>query len=724
MGDAIKQTNRAILMDVINPEKMDILTLVGDVRGMESLTDDKIKEINDHLLVHSFDEMLEKFNPTVYCYYDAANQKEVYLAEKPEGIPEAMLSEIPLNRNNEFVNMLMSMIAAKRSEGSINVDFKFEKITEMISPRKVMESIKQNRKELLYTYGEYAKLDDGNPKKKDLADTLNVMFEEASANYNNLNAMLPLLIEDVKTRLLLGVDHDKKDNAPLALGVLRMGENGELKVLEGPKVETTELATVDDEVNTGLIEALKDDYVALNEDSNDYVKELVARTFCPLSSTMESGIDREQEVANYNAYLEFYRDSKNRFINVVKPLLEKLLGVWCFFEQCPKKVKGMRPSLLIANQPNEMLAKASNIPRLITYLNTTNGKNDFSNTVWYAIVPDVSLDQYSKMKLSRERFQGNSKVEKNNTNSVESLSRILDVCKEYEIQCFFSYETGESATFSSLATEGIEKYEERCTPLTGKPYSEYAIPCLPNFTVIPKDRSGIILDRRMVINENSIALSEEKEDVMQLWIEGVYIGAAYVAAGLVAAYQSPEYLKEILKKDIDIDLPGVRFDLESGKNALQIKTTMAKEITGFTNSIKNDINRKNFGFIFSSENAIYDGHEVTNIMVYKARSLQRDDNNSYEPVYKTQTTTYMKRVLRHDTEDFKEDAIIEFFSSNPASRKSKWLAKKDYINAILKQGDDITYEIDGKNGYCSLNISFGGNQRNLEVETNRMSSQA
>jgi len=724
MGDVIKQTNRAILLDVVNPEKMDILTLVGDVRGMESLTDDKIKEINDHLLVHSFDELLEKFNPTVFCYYDTANQKEVYLAEKPEGIPEAMLTEIPLNRNNEFVNMLMSMIATKRSEGSINVDFKFEKITEMISPRKVMESIKQNRKELLYTYGEYAKLDEGNPKKKDLADTLNVMFEEASANYNNLNAMLPLLIEDVKTRLLLGVDNDKKDNAPLALGVLRMGENGELKILEGPKVETTELATVDDNVNTGLIEALQEDYVALNDDNNDYVKELVARTFCPLGSTMESGIDREKEVANYNSYLEFYLESKKGFIKVVKPLLEKLLGVWCFFEQCPKKVKGMRPSLLIANQPNEMLAKSSNISRLITYLNTTNGKNDFSNTVWYAIVPDVSLDQYSKMKLSRERFQGNSKVEKNNTNSVESLSRILDVCKEYEIQCFFSYETGDSATFSSLATEGIEKYEERCIPLTGKPFSEYAIPCLPNFTVIPKDRSGIILDRRMVINENGIALSEEKEDIMQLWIEGVYIGAAYVAAGLVAAYQSPEYLKEMLKKDIDIDLPGVRFDVESGKNALQIKTTMAKEITGFTNSIKNDINRKNFGFIFSSENAIYNGREVTNIMVYKARSLQRDDNNSYEPVYKTQTTTYMKRVLRHDTEDYKEDAIIEFFSSNPASRKSKWIAKKDCINAILKQGDDVTYEIDGKNGYCSLNISFGGNQRNLEVETNRMSNQA
>ena len=55
MGSAIKQTNRTMLMEVINPEKLDFLTLIGDVRGMESLSDDKMKEIHDHLLVRSFD---------------------------------------------------------------------------------------------------------------------------------------------------------------------------------------------------------------------------------------------------------------------------------------------------------------------------------------------------------------------------------------------------------------------------------------------------------------------------------------------------------------------------------------------------------------------------------------------------------------------------------------------------------------------------------------------
>ena len=723
MGDVIRQTNRTMLMEEVNPEKPDFLTLVGDVRGLESLSDDKIKEIHEQLLVRSFDEMLEKFAPTVYSYYDANTQKVAYTLKKPEGIPESMLTEIPLNRKNEYLGMLMSMVDAKRSEGTINADFKFEKLTDMISPKKVMEEIRQNRKELQYTYAQYAQLEDGAPQKLDLADKLNVMFEEASANYNNVMAMLPLAIEDIKTRLLLTDSREKQEDSPLALGVLSMGEGGELRILEAPKVESTALVAVDDHANTGLIEALKEDYESLNEENNDYVGALVARTFCPLSSTMESRIDKEKEVANYNSYLEFYKESKDAFIKTVKPLVEKLLGIWCFFEQYPKKLKGMRPSLVITNISNEMLAKSSNISRLITYLNSVNAKNEFGNTVWYSIVPSISLDQYSKMKPARERFKGNSTVVKSDVNSVESLVRLLDVFKDYGVQCFFSYETRDTTTFNTLATEGIEKYEERCAPLMGKAFSEYAIPCLPNFTIIPKEKSGVILDSRMVINENDVVeLSKEKEDIMKLWIDGVYIGAAYVAAGIVAAYQCPEYLKDRFgKSGVDMELPGVRFDIEADNHSLSVYTTMSKEITGFTNSIKADINRKNFGFVFSSENASYKGNNITNIMVYKSRNL-KSDGYMFEPIYKTQVTTYIERILRHATGDFKEDAIAYFFSNNPRSQKSEWLAKRECINAVLGKGDDIEHTIDNESGYCTLNITFNGNVKNLEVEINRLSA--
>lgn len=378
--------------------------------------------------------------------------------------------------------------------------------------------------------------------------------------------------------------------------------------------------------------------------------------------------------------------------------------------------------MLITNQSNEMMAKAGNISRLITYLNTVNAKNDFTNTVWYAIVPSVSLEQYSRMKLTRERFKGNTAAVKTDVSSVESLARLLDVFKDYAVQCFFCYETGDATTFNRLATEGIEKYEDRCASLMGKAYSEYAIPCIPNFTIIPKEKSGVILDRRMVMKEDeSVELSGEAEDVMKLWIDGVYVGAAYVAAGLVAAYQSPEYLKEKFGRGVDPELPGVRFDIEADDHPLAVRTVMAKEITGFTNAIKADINRKNFGFVFSSENAVYNGLNVTDVMVYKARNLL-SDGAVFEPIYKTQVTSYIERVMRHGTGDFKEDSIIRFFSNNPSSQKSEWLSKRENVNAILGKGDDISYIIDEENGYCTLDITFNGNVKNLEVEINRVNA--
>ena len=718
----INQTNRTILMEEINPEKLDLITLVGDTKGIDSLSDEKIKEINENLLVSNFDEFLEKFDPVVYSFFNANNQKVMYTLKKPETIPDEMLTEIHLNASNDFLKMLMTLIDTKRAQGIINVDFKFENLTDLISPKKVMDDIRQNRKELQYVYGEYVALEDGDPKKLDIADKLNIMFEEASTNYNNVMAMLPLAIEDIKTRLLLGTGQSE-DKTPLALGVLSMGEDGELKILEAPKAETTAIATIDDNVNKGLIQALEEDYEAINEDSNDYVKALVSRTFCPLASTMVTDIDIAKEVQNYNSYLEFYKTAKDDFIKMAKPLIEKILGVWAFFEQYPKKLKGMKPSLLITNVRNEMVAKSNNIPRLITYLNTVNAKNEFKNTIWYGILPNISLDQNSKMKLTRERFKGNEVKEKTDVNSVESLARILDVFKDYGIQGFFSYETGDKTTFNYMATEGIEKFEERCSSLMGKPFSEYAIPCVPNFTIIPKDKSGVVLDSKMILTEDNIAeLSKEKEDIMKLWIEGVYVGAAYIAAGLVATYQCPEYLKSVFKRNVDPKLPGVRFDIESGDNSLKVYTSMAKEITGFTNTIKDDINRRSFGFVFSSENAVIDGYEVTRVMVYKARNLLVNEDNMYEPIYKTQVTTYIERVLRHATSDFKQDNIVGFFSNNPQSQKSLWGTKREFINAIVGKGDDINYSIDEVNNICTLDITFNGNVKNLEVEINKLSS--
>ncbi len=264
--EIIEQTNRTILFEEINPEKLDLITLIGDTKGIDSLNDDKIKEINEMLLVRSFDEFLDKFAPVVYSFYNANNQKVVYTLKKPENLPENYVTEIPITMENDFLKMLFTLIETKRAQGIANVDFKFENILDMISPKKVMEDIRQSRKEIQYVHSQYEALDEEDPKKLDLGDKLNYMFEQASNNYNNIMAMLPLAIEDIKTRLLLGDDNTGNNGEQLKIGVLSMGENGELKILEAPKEENNALMVVDDGANTALIEAFREDYDALNEE--------------------------------------------------------------------------------------------------------------------------------------------------------------------------------------------------------------------------------------------------------------------------------------------------------------------------------------------------------------------------------------------------------------------------------------------------------------------------
>lgn len=716
--ETIMQTNRTILFAEINPERLNLLTMISDVRGKNSLDDEKIKEINETLLVGSLDEFMEKFSPVVYSWCDAGSGSIQYSLVKPEHIPENCITEIPLNENNDLLNMLITLLDTKRAQGVANVDFGFANVMDMISPRKIMEDIRQVRREIRYTYEKYAELDEEDPKRLDLGDTLNYQFEQASQNYNNVLAMLPLAIEDSKTRLLLGSGEAKQGGPDFKAGLLSLGEDGELKILEMKQEESTELAVVEDEISTSLTEAFKEDYDALNEEKSDYVRELVVRTFCPLSTAMDSTIDRETEMRHYNQYLEFYKKSKDDFVKAVKPLIEKILGVKAFFDQYQVKEKGMQPKLLITNTPLDMMVKSSNLPRLLAYLNTTNDKNEFDNTIWFGIVPDVELNQTDGGKLQRVRFAGNRKVERQGTNSMESLATLMNALLPYRITTFFSFCTGEETTFSYIATEGIQVFKEKCLPLMKKEYSEFVVPCIPNATIIPKDKSGLVLDRRIVMDESgNTALSNEKEDILKMWLEGIYVGAAYEAAGIVAAWQCPEYLKERFR-NISMEYPGVRFDVEADDNALLAATSMTKEISGFTNAIKNSINHTGFGFVFSSDNAKYKDREIKNITVYKARNLL-SNGSEFEPIYKTLVVTYIERMLRFSSGDFKQDKILKFFSSNPSSQKSRWDTDRSHVNSILQNGDELDYTIDEKYGICNVQVTFANTTRNLKVQLTR-----
>ena len=140
--EIISQTNRTLLLDVINPEQMDLLTLIGDVKGIDSLDDDKMKEINQFLECRSYEEMEKKFKPTVWSFFDANSQSVKYTLTKPENIPENMLTPININEYESFQKTVLSVMQSRKTLGMLNVEFNFEKMLEMISPKKVMEDIK------------------------------------------------------------------------------------------------------------------------------------------------------------------------------------------------------------------------------------------------------------------------------------------------------------------------------------------------------------------------------------------------------------------------------------------------------------------------------------------------------------------------------------------------------------------------------------------------------
>ena len=714
----INQTNRTILFEEINGEKLDLLTLIDEIGSFESLEDEKIKEINNHLLVKSFDEFLEKFEPKIYSYYDANSKNIMYLLEKPEGIPQEFITEISIDKGNTFFKMLNTLIDSRKSQGNKNVDFKFENILELISPKKVMEDIKQIRKEIAYTFSKYEELDDNNPKKLELGDKLNQKFEEASYNYNNVLGMLPLAIEDIKTRLLIENDNSTLATDKIKLGMLQIGDKGELEVIEYKQEISSDLVLIEEKNSTELVEAFKYDYESVTEQSNAYMKDLIVRTFVPLAKGIVD-VDLEQEIQNYNNYLEFYKIAQENFIKVAKPLVEKILGIKMFFEQYDAKIAMMQPALLITNIKADMLIRGENKEKLKAYLNTVNSKNDFENTVWLGIYPNVDLDVKKSSGKIRERFKGsqNNGVEKNK-NNIETLSNLMTVLGSYKIQLFFNFEGNSETTFDDVATKGIEKYLEKTKILENQRYSEYLVPVIPNFTIIPKDKSGVILDAKMKYENEVAKLSKEKEDLLQFWIEGVYIDGSYIAAGIIASMQCPSYLKERFS-NTSPNYPGVRFDIEAEDNAYKVKTTMAKEISGFTNSLKDKINQFNYGFIFSSDSVQVNKEKIKNITVYKARTLARNDEGMYESVYKTLTTTYIERILRYATMDFKEDKLNNFFSTNPLSQKSIWLKDRKFVNSIMQKGDDISHMIDEENGICQLNITFAGNMKNLQVEISK-----
>ena len=163
----IRQCNRTAFFGLVNPEAPDFLTLAGDTRGLDGLDDTLVQEIEDNLVVRSYQAFERKFAPVAYSFFSVETQEPIYTLERPAPhiIPPDYLTEIPLGINNPTTGMMYTMLDSKASGGFKNIEFAYENILDQISPKKMVQNVKQISKELRHNYSKYETLPEWDPVK-------------------------------------------------------------------------------------------------------------------------------------------------------------------------------------------------------------------------------------------------------------------------------------------------------------------------------------------------------------------------------------------------------------------------------------------------------------------------------------------------------------------------------------------------------------------------------
>ncbi len=758
----IEQTNRTILFDVINPEVFDMFNIMSDVdENSKSLSDEKVAEINNALLVNNFDEFLRKFKPTIYSYFDQ-ERGMVYELTKPAGIPEPLVKKIVIDRNNTFLKMFISIMDSKKASGATNASFNYEKVTEMLAPHKTLKEIKKLKKDITYLENKNAEFESDSPAKQDAVLKLKAKLERTKKYYNETSFQLTLMLGMIKDNLDTAVSAAQKGVTEFNPALPVFNENAEIVALgvqdnpaslledKGKGNESTELANaakgevavtaasekktisykdlsvavIEEQYNESmqaLYESVGQEYDT-ESSSASLSKELIVAAFTDKVPDKLVAMDIDTKVELYNKYSAINTLWQKSFIRTAKLLIERILSVKAFFDQYQPKSPFMRPSLLVVNAPMSDILEEKNLENLKKYLETVNNKSDYSNTIWFGIVPnieysdereiDIDEDTMRQFGYTGDIYTGVSIM----PTPVSDLQVLLDAIKDYRIQVFFSFETGEDTTFLKLSTHGMDQYMENTQELENADYSRYAIPSLPNFTVIPSNKSRVVLGSKAIRDKDGkLQFSTDRDDFMKFWIYGVYIGAAYVAAGIAAAYQCPNFLSAKFGGKVKKEYPGVRFDIEAGDNALYVTTTMPKEIAGYTTETKNIINEHKYGFVFSSDKNQLNGNSINLVTVYKSRCMNESKNGGFESIFRETTRTYLYRMIGALTSDYKKDRIDKIFEFG--GKVKEWQLSPNYVNSILREGDGIE-KGDCNDTTYNIEINFAGVSENMELQIN------
>ena len=749
------QTHKTIIFEEFDGTSSNNLYTVlmdnpsGDAlaRGLEDLT------------VKNFKEFMEKFAPKVYevCNRNKqTGQIEFCYTTDPnkfKGLPTS-----PINiSDHAYYQMLSQLYSTKGIRGESNLKFDDSEILEMLTPKKEITEVRDIRQQWEYNLEHYYKAKargDKSEMNERREKIMAIRKKVAEYSASKLNKLLPILIDDIDTKLKLpsvirnsgGNGEDDKDLPKRIFGALQLNAEGKLDIDEK---KLPELKAAEDDKNTSLqlennalvkIENLPaqidnssknvipnaqavsntiattiaKDYDEKATHYNPQIRSLIVLAFAPLAynETPEipfENFDREKLLELKKDYEDAYISARKSFANEMSRIVERLLGVKIFFDHATAEggeYAEIPGGVIISNcKASRLLNLKEKFSNKMEFL----GKDQTDKKVWFAVLPSVLESPPVKENVyddDDDPMGGSLEDEKNNSTSkidedyvsINSLKSFLQVMEKAKIMTVFNIRNRIGNTFSDLTPAEVE---DKMKIFSTEKYG-HAVYAYPNFTLI----------RERIFNPFDDEISNS------ITLPGIFIDAAYPAAGLLVASQQHKVL-ESRKLKYDKEAPCVGVDLENAtvKKALSTKFNPESFFRRSEELIKT-INRNMFGFAFSSDKVKDEDGTWKNSYVHCARTLAKNEHTGlYKPIYQTLIEDFIAIDLKDRTKK-KSEVNKRIKNINTEwNNKNKQGKFKDIVNFLLRTDEEIKLEDEGDKVKVIVHFEGGDAYVDIEVES-------
>ncbi len=718
----IVQTSKTILFEEFNDQNNDNLaTFLENNDPSDEMFVEELKKLE----VYSFKDFLKKFAPDVYeiCQMNEDGKPEFIYTVDAKNVKNQYAVKQPITEHT-YYKMLSDLYYQKGNSNESNLQFDDTKILEMLTPKQEVEEAKDIRKSLRYNLERYQELKEKGENPSEYARQFVAARKKIVSKYKDSKmGLLPLVIDDTKTKLELinrklpANDGDNSETSTKISGMLTFDEKGDLTV-KSIEYKPEEADNGDADKNKqdigGTITALiEQDYDATEKNKNDFVKSLVVSVYSPTDNALapisneELALKRQEYEYKIKQYEAIYKQAKQSFIDEMTTVLEKLLDVKIFFDHATADGGDegrLEAGLIVSNcKANKLLSGNLVRERFEKFIKESGRNQDEKNKIWFAILPAVVNKDTSGEDEEVDDIFATISDDEDDTVEVSANKDYLDInvaknmlklLNESRIMTVFNFKADKDSGFGGITAKYIADTKEQ---LKDMDYDHVAI-AYPNFTLT---------------RERIVPLGNE-----EIKVPGVYIDASYPAVGLLVASQQINYLeKHGFKGRVNRNNVCVHVNLEDDDVRKNLTTKFNRELTlRWSKDITDEINRDDFGFVFSSDKIYINGEALKNTYVYLARTLKKNKDGIYIPIYQTLIKDFIQQYtkLMGNGGKIKETTLNTFLNKEVKN----WRKEDDrQINCLLKPEEEIVKDEENNDskGIVNLKIKFANDEMTVEI---------